>query len=360
MNHEWYMQRCFHLARLGAGNVSPNPLVGAVLVHNGRIIGEGWHQQYGKAHAEVNAVQSVREEERYLIPKSTLYVSLEPCNIHGNTPPCTDLILKEGIKKVVISCIDHTPQVKGGGMAILENAGVEVIHGVLEEEGKTISAFRNTHTSKGRPYIQLKFAKTRNGFMGKHGQQVWISNLFSKRLAHKCRAEYDAILIGTNTAIIDNPKLNNRLWFGKSPLRIVLDKDLKVPLDNNVFSEDARSWIITEKSPSAGHPENLTYHILSFNEKLPGEILNLLYESRITSLIIEGGAFTLNQFIKKGLWDEAWVFTGSKLVEKGIPAPSVFGEIIGQWPLADDLLTIYQNKWSPTVKLPLKSRGETT
>ena len=359
MNHEIFMQRCFDVARLGAGRVSPNPMVGAVLVHIDRIIGEGWHRQFGQAHAEVNAVHSVQEEERHLIPNSTMYVSLEPCNIHGNTPPCTDLILKEKIKKVVISCIDHTPQVKGRGVALLEKAGVEVVHGVLKEKGGAVSAFRNTFTSKKRPYVQLKFAKTSNGFIGKQGQQVWISNLFSKRLAHKCRAEYDAILIGTNTALTDDPQLNNRLWFGKSPLRIVLDKNLRVPLDSQLY-KGTQTWVITEKETAAEYPSNVSLIRLPFDGKLLERILNLLFEKKITSLIVEGGAFTLNQFIKKGLWDEAWVFTGSKLIQNGLLAPNVSGKLVCEEKMGDDLLTIYKNNGGSTVKLPLKSEYETT
>ena len=268
---------------------------------------------------------------------------LEPCNIQGNTPPCTGLILKYGIKKVVISCIDQTPEVKGGGVALLEKAGVEVEHGVLEKTGSAISSFRNTFTSKKRPFIQLKFAKTRNGFMGKNGQQVWISNLFSKRLAHKCRAEFDAILIGTNTATTDNPQLNNRLWYGNSALRIVLDRHLKIPPKNLIFTGNAPTWVITEQPAPLISPENLTYHSVQFDENLAEQIINLLYNQNKTSLIVEGGAFTLNQFVKKNLWDEAWVFTGSRLIEKGIPAPVIFGEVLGQWSLTDDLLTIYHN-----------------
>ncbi|MEZ4956031.1 MAG: bifunctional diaminohydroxyphosphoribosylaminopyrimidine deaminase/5-amino-6-(5-phosphoribosylamino)uracil reductase RibD [Saprospiraceae bacterium] len=337
------MQRCFDLARLGAGNVSPNPMVGAVLVHEGRIIGEGWHQQYGQAHAEVNAVNSVRAEERKFIPDSTLYVSLEPCNVFGKTPPCTSLILKEKIKKVVISCIDHTPGVKGGGVAILENAGVEVVHGVLEKKGQAISAFRNTFTAKKRPFIQLKFAKSKNGYMGQSGQQVWISNLFSKRLAHKCRAEYDAILIGTTTALTDSPQLTNRLWYGKSPLRIVLDRHLKIPFNNQVFSKDSSTWVVTEKEVPFHSMDHVQYHRFPFDENLIERILALLFEKKKTSLIVEGGAYTLNQFIKKGFWDEAWVFTGKKVIEDGIVAPLVFGEVLGEWPIGDDLLTIFSN-----------------
>ncbi len=343
MTDQLFMQRCFDLARLGAGQVSPNPMVGAVLVHQGRIIGEGWHRQYGQAHAEVNAVNSVQEEDRALVRDSTLYVSLEPCNIQGNTPPCTGLILKEQIKKVVIACIDHTPEVKGSGISVLENAGVTVVHGVLEQKGQATSAFRNTFTSRKRPYIQLKFAQTKNGWMGVNGRQLWISNAFSKRLVHKYRAEYDAILIGTKTALVDNPQLNNRLWSGKSPLRIVLDRQLRLPRDSRVLGGDQPTWIITEQTPPTDLPRQVTCHQIPFDQHFIEQILLRLFEDRKTSLIVEGGAFTLQQFLQKKLWDEAIVITGNKIVAEGIRAPALSGEIRGEWRMGDDLITLFKN-----------------
>ncbi|HFA52180.1 MAG TPA: bifunctional diaminohydroxyphosphoribosylaminopyrimidine deaminase/5-amino-6-(5-phosphoribosylamino)uracil reductase RibD [Bacteroidetes bacterium] len=344
MNHDHYMSRCFDLARLGAGRVSPNPMVGAVLVHQGRIIGEGWHMKYGEAHAEVNALKNVFPEDRHLIEKSTLYVSLEPCCIHGKTPPCTNLILENKIKKVVISCIDQTPGVKGGGVAVLQRAGVEVIHGVMEDKGKEISAFRNTFTAKKRPFVQLKFAQTKNGFMGQRGRQVWISNLFTKRLAHQLRSESDAILIGKNTALADGPKLTNRLWFGHSPLRIVLDKNLDIPAGNPVFGEGARTWVVTEKTPPAGLPPNCIFQKIKFDENLLPNLLAKLFENKVTSLIVEGGAYTLQQFVGQGLWDEALVFTGNKTLESGIAAPKIPGQIIKEWPVAGDLVSLYRRR----------------
>jgi len=337
------MQRCFDLAQLGAGRVAPNPMVGAVLVYQGRIIGEGWHRQYGGPHAEVNAVADVRQEDRRFISKSTLYISLEPCCIFGKTPPCTDLILRNEIKKVVVSCMDQTPEVKGKGVAILRQAGVEVVTGVLAMEGKVISAVRNTFTHLNRPFIQLKFAKTRNGFMGKKGEQVWISNLFSKRLAHKVRAEFGAIMVGTNTAITDSPQLTNRLWYGDSPLRIVLDRNLTIKPDNGVMGPSANTWVITEKDAPVQQSSNVRFYKMKFDNMLIKNVLQTLAEERVTSLIVEGGAFTLNQFVQKGLWDEAWVFTGKRMVKDGIPAPNIFGEVVGSWPIADDVLTILSN-----------------
>ncbi len=343
MNHDLYMQRCFDLARLGTGQVSPNPMVGAVLVYKDRIIGEGWHKKYGQAHAEVNAVNSVLPIDRHLIKEATLYVSLEPCCIHGKTPPCTDLILKNDIKKVVVSCLDQTANVKGNGIKILEGNGIEVIKGILEDKGQKISAIRNTTTSKKRPFIQLKFARTRNGYMGKEGEQVWISNLISKRLAHKKRAELDAILVGTNTAIVDSPKLTNRLWFGKSPLRILLDRKLCVPLSNEIYNDQALTWVFTENTPLAGANPYIHYKKIEFNSSLIDNLLSDLAINNITSLIVEGGAYTLNRFIEKGFWDEAWVFTGKRIIERGIKAPIIDGVVIDESLLGDDLLTIFSN-----------------
>ena len=342
LNHQVFMRRCFDLARLGAGSVSPNPMVGAVLVYENRIIGEGWHQKYGGAHAEVNAVNNVKEADRHLIKASTIYVSLEPCNIHGNTPPCTGLIIKEGIKKVVISCIDTTPEVKGLGIEMLEQAGVEVEYGILESVGRKISAFRNTFTSKKRPFIQLKFAQSLNGFIGIPGQQVWISNLFSKRATHKMRAEFDAILIGTQTALTDNPQLSNRLYFGKSPLRVILDRNLTIPEDSEVFKGNNVTLIVTEQ-PTPVEVGLIHYRQINFDDNLLNNLLVVLADMKVTSLIVEGGAFTLGQFIKHNLWDKAWVFTGNKVVENGIPAPKVSGHIAGTYPLGGDNLSIFYN-----------------
>ncbi|RMF32110.1 MAG: bifunctional diaminohydroxyphosphoribosylaminopyrimidine deaminase/5-amino-6-(5-phosphoribosylamino)uracil reductase RibD, partial [Bacteroidetes bacterium] len=229
VSDEVFMRRCFDLARLGAGRVSPNPMVGAVLVYEGRIIGEGWHRRYGGAHAEVNALASVAPSDRALIRRSTLYVSLEPCCIHRKTPPCTNLILREGIPRVVVSCLDPTPEVNGRGLELLREGGVEVRVGVLEEEGRRLIRFREAFVRHGRPFVLLKFACSRDGFLGKPGEQIWISNPWTKRWVHRCRAAADAILVGTRTARTDNPQLTTRLFFGDSPLRIVLDRRLTLP-----------------------------------------------------------------------------------------------------------------------------------
>lgn len=336
---EHYMRRCFDLARLGAGSVSPNPMVGAVLVHGARIIGEGFHQRYGEAHAEVNAVNSVRAEDLHLLAEATLYVSLEPCCIFGKTPPCTNLILEHRIPKVVISCLDQTPGVAGQGVEILRSAGVEVISGVLEAEGFRLSAIRNTFVTQQRPYILLKFAKTRDGFFAPDtGLQHWISNAYSKRLVHRWRSEVDAILVGTNTALHDNPQLSNRLYFGKSPLRLVLDKNLRLPPTLALFDGSSPTLVFTaqESAPKNALP-NVEYIALDFQKDWLPQMLNILAERKITSLMVEGGAQLLQAFIEAGLWDEARVLTGEALLFKGLAAPNLAvspafaGSIAGDW-----------------------------
>lgn len=335
------MQRCFDLARLGAGSVSPNPMVGAVLVYQDRIIGEGWHQRYGEAHAEVNAVRSVKPEYRIFISKSTLYVSLEPCNIFGKTPPCTNLILEHNIPKVVISCLDQTPEVAGKGVALLRANGVEVVTGILEEKGKEISRFRNHFVTQARPYIILKFAQTRNGMFGKSKEQVWISNEYSKRLVHKWRSEVDAILVGTNTARIDNPELTNRLYFGKSPLRIVIDKHLQLPDNLHVFDQKHPTLVVTSKVQSA--IAHLSYLTVPFDANFLTTMLQHLYEKKIAILLVEGGATLLQNFIQNNLWDEARVLIGNTSLEGGIQAPFISGEITQQYSLSTDKIICYRN-----------------
>ena len=338
-----YMQRCFELARLGAGHVAPNPMVGAVLVYEGRIIGEGWHQRYGQAHAEVNAVNSVRVEDRHLIERATLYVSLEPCNIFGKTPPCTDLILRCKIPRAVISCLDQTPEVSGRGVEKLREAGVEVTTGVCLPEGRLISQVRNTFVSKKRPFILLKFARSRDGFMGRQGEQVWISNAFSKRLVHRLRSEYSAILVGTRTALTDNPQLNTRLWHGNSPLRILLDRQLQVPGSCHLLSDGSPTLVVTQAElPSEAPSPAVRYHRLPFDGQLLPSLLDYLFRCNISSLMVEGGAETLRHFIGQGLWDEALVLEGAGALGDGIPAPEVGGVPAGEFRLGSDRLLRYR------------------
>jgi diaminohydroxyphosphoribosylaminopyrimidine deaminase/5-amino-6-(5-phosphoribosylamino)uracil reductase len=304
---EFFMQRCLQLAKLGAGHVAPNPMVGAVLVHQGRIIGEGYHRQYGFAHAEVNCVHSVKEEDRHLIPVSTIYVSLEPCAHHGKTPPCADLIVAQEIKEVVIGCVDTFSKVAGKGIEILKNAGIQVRTGILEKECRELnSRFFTSHEQK-RPYIILKWAQSPAGYIG-DGTPVKISNTFSDRLVHRWRSEEMSILVGTNTAIADNPQLNNRLWTGKNPVRLVIDRTLKTPRTHHLWDESIPTMFFSEKE-------------IDFQQPVLPQLLQLLHERSIQSVLVEGGAHTLHQFIEAELWDEARVIIGDSQLNGGITAP---------------------------------------
>lgn len=343
----FFIKRCFDLARLGAGSVSPNPMVGAVLVHEGRIIGEGYHQRYGGAHAEVNAVASVALADRKLISKATLFVSLEPCCIYGKTPPCTNLIIQEKIPRVVISCLDLTPEVSGQGVKTLRAHNVEVITGVLEEEGKALAATRNISVRQNRPYVVLKMAVTPNGFFAPaDGSQFWITQPLSKRLVHRWRAEVDAILVGTNTARADNPRLDNRYYWGKSPLRIVLDRDLKLPLDLHLFSDAYPTLIITEQAvPEIREGKSFQYLRMDFDDCFWQNLLHQLWvEYKIGILLVEGGAKVLQQVIDADLWDEARVLVGQNTLLNGVPAPLITGAKQARIPLGKDELILYQKR----------------
>jgi diaminohydroxyphosphoribosylaminopyrimidine deaminase/5-amino-6-(5-phosphoribosylamino)uracil reductase len=338
---EQYMLRCFDLARLGSGRVSPNPLVGAVLVHRGRIIGEGFHERYGQAHAEVNALASVRPEDRHLVPESELHVSLEPCCIFGNTPPCTDLILKNRITRVAIATVDNSPGVNGRGIEILENSKVEVAQNVAAVAGKELNIIRHTFITRHRPYVVLKFAKSAAGFMGEEGKQVWLTNPYSQRLVHKWRSEVDAILVGYRTALWDNPQLSNRLFFGKSPARIILDRDASLPANLRVFDGSVRTIRVSENHSTQSLPvEQLT---LPFDKQLLPKLLRMLADQSVTSVMVEGGARTLSGFLNTNLWDEARVFTTASSLNSGIAEPALHQCPASSFRLAGDLLEIYHN-----------------
>ena len=337
---EQYMSRCLQLAKLGAGYVAPNPLVGAVLVYEDKIIGEGYHQKYGEAHAEVNCINNVSEENKFLIEKGTLYVSLEPCSHFGKTPPCTDLIIKNKIKKVVIGCKDIYKEVSGTGIQRLQNAGVEVITGILEKECIKLNKRFFTFHQKFRPYIILKWAQTVNGKIGSAEKRILISNEYSKRLVHKWRSEETAILIGTNTALQDDPLLTTRLWQGENAIRIVIDKDLKLPLALKLFNTDAKTFIYNLAKNST--EENLVYIKLE-NENFIDQMIQSLFEMNIQSVMIEGGAKTLQSFIDEGLWDEARVITNEELImENGIAAPEMKDFILeNQERYLNDVISYY-------------------
>jgi diaminohydroxyphosphoribosylaminopyrimidine deaminase/5-amino-6-(5-phosphoribosylamino)uracil reductase len=314
---EIFMQRCLQLAKLGAGQVAPNPMVGAVLVHKGRIIGEGYHRLYGFAHAEVNCVQSVKQEDIGLIPASTMYVSLEPCAHHGKTPPCANLIVAQGIKKVVIGCVDTFSKVAGKGIEILKEAGIEVSIGILEQECRELNSRFFTFHEKKRPYIILKWAQSPAGYLSSEdGKPVRISNAFSDRLVHRWRSEEMSIMVGTNTAFTDNPRLNNRLWTGKDPIRLVIDRTLKIPRRNHLWDGSTPTLFFTEQVSSGKETVQV-----DFQQPLLPQLMQHLHERNIQSVLVEGGANLLNQFITAGLWDEARVITGTKLFPGGLAAP---------------------------------------
>lgn len=321
MNDEFYMQRCFELALKGAGSAAPNPMVGAVLVYEGKIIGEGWHQQYGKAHAEVNCINAVKDEDQKLIQLSTLYVSLEPCAHYGKTPPCADLIIQYKIPKVVIGCADPFEKVDGKGMEKLKTAGIEVIHGVLEKEAKEINKRFFTFHAKQRPYIILKWAQTADGkIAGVGGDRLLISNEYSNRMVHKWRSEEAAILVGTNTALLDNPELTTRLWKGHSPVRLIMDRKLTLPTDLKIFNQQVPTIIFNTIKQE--EQENLVYYKLNDTNSLLPQIMDALYQRNIQSVLVEGGTALLQSFIEEGIWDEARVITNTTLkIENGLSAP---------------------------------------
>jgi len=344
--HEKFMQRCLELSEKGLGYVAPNPLVGCVIVHENKIIGEGYHQFFGGPHAEVKAINSVKDKS--LLKNSTLYVTLEPCSHFGKTPPCAELIVSMGIPRVMISCIDPFPQVSGKGIEILKTAGVKVETGILNEEYQWINRRFFTFLKKHRPYIILKWAETKDGFIDtdriKDTPKItWITNEACRTLVHKWRTEEQAILIGTKTALNDNPQLTARSWIGKNPLRIVLDKNLTLPKNLTVFNNESKTLVVTE-AENHSSSENLTFFTTKFDEKLLQNILNELFNQDIQSLIVEGGAYTLNSFIHAGLWDEARVFTGNIEFGKGLPAPVIDGTILTKQDIGNSKWKIIKNK----------------
>ena len=297
--HKHYMLRCLELAKSGLGKVAPNPLVGCVIVYKDKIIGEGFHRKYGGPHAEVHAVNSVIDDAK--LKESTLYVNLEPCSHYGKTPPCTDLIIRKKIKKVVIGCRDVYAEVDGKGIEKLKKAGIEVITGVLEEESREINKRFFTYHQKKRPYIILKWAQTLDGFIDKRRdhrkvKDARITNEISRSLVHKWRTEEQGIMVGTETAIADNPKLNVRNWTGKNPLRIAVDRSLRIPETHHLLDRSVPTLIFCEKEKE--NKENLKFYKINFANQSLQEMLDLMYKNNIQSIIVEGGEKLLNSFIK--------------------------------------------------------------
>jgi diaminohydroxyphosphoribosylaminopyrimidine deaminase/5-amino-6-(5-phosphoribosylamino)uracil reductase len=339
-----YMQRCLELAIKGSGNVSPNPMVGAVLVYNDRIIGEGWHQQYGQAHAEVNCIAAVKEEDRQFIEKSTMYVSLEPCAHYGKTPPCADLIIRYKIPKVVIGCTDTFNAVSGKGIAKLKEASVDVVLNVLEHESRWLNRRFFCRQEKQRPYVMLKWAESDNGYIAPlQGNRVMLSNEFSQKWVHKMRSEENAVLIGYNTALLDNPSLNNRFGEGKNLVRIVLDFNASLPQTLHLFDKSQQTivfnFIKDEKE------ENLAFIKLDKEQESAAQILKHL--QHINSVIIEGGSKTLQLFLDANLWDEAFIIGTPAIINNGTEAPKMnTGKLLDTFRLQTDTIKYYQNEYS--------------
>ncbi|MEO6758087.1 MAG: bifunctional diaminohydroxyphosphoribosylaminopyrimidine deaminase/5-amino-6-(5-phosphoribosylamino)uracil reductase RibD [Saprospiraceae bacterium] len=325
--HESFLRRCFDLARLGAGSVSPNPLVGAVLVHAGRIIGEGWHQRYGEAHAEVNCLLSVSADNQALIPHSTLYCSLEPCSHFGKTPPCVDLILAHKIPRVVVSNTDPNPLVAGQGLRKLADAGVEVIAGILEAEGAWLNRAFFTWITRERPYIILKWAQSRDGYLGKAGERTAISGPVAQRLVHRWRSEVDAILVGTTTAIVDNPRLDNRLYYGKSPLRLVFDRHGQLPPAANLLDDSVPTWIFGPQR--LGDWQQTQFFPSPEAVSIPA-LLGQLRAANRAILLVEGGAQVLQQWLDLGYWDEVRILENERVLGEGLRAPGIPSQVVLQ------------------------------
>jgi diaminohydroxyphosphoribosylaminopyrimidine deaminase/5-amino-6-(5-phosphoribosylamino)uracil reductase len=343
---EKYMQRCIELALSGMGNVSPNPMVGAVVVHNDRIIGEGYHQKYGEAHAEVNAINQVMANHANaaeLLKQSAIYVSLEPCAHYGKTPPCADLIIKHQIPRAIIGCRDPFAEVDGKGMEKLAAAGITLTTGVLEKECRWLNRRFFTRVQKHRPYLILKWARTTDDFFAPaDGSRFWISGPESRRLVHRWRGEEDAVLVGKNTVVIDDPQLTVRFGGGKNPKRVAIDRRLELDRNLNLFDDSAETLIFNEiKTDIDG---NIKYIALEdFDRYVPQYILYQLYLQDIQSVIIEGGAATLNTFIEAGLWDEARIFTGQVYLKSGINSPAIKGKVFDELPVGNDKLLILVN-----------------
>jgi diaminohydroxyphosphoribosylaminopyrimidine deaminase/5-amino-6-(5-phosphoribosylamino)uracil reductase len=324
MTNEEYMRFCFRLAEKGIADVAPNPMVGAIVVHQDEIIGQGYHEKYGCPHAEPNAINSVKNQE--LLKESTLYVNLEPCSHYGKTPPCVDLIIEKKIPQVVISNVDPNPQVAGRGIKKLEQAGVKVISGVLADEGWELNKRFFTFQIKKRPYIFLKWAQSSDDFMDKIRENlsdspVTFSTPETQQLNHKIRAEEAAILVGTNTVLLDNPQLTTRLWQGKNPLRITFDCDNRIPAGARILDESAPTLIFSNKTEKVNN--FVTFVAIDFSKDILPQVMNELYARQITSLIVEGGAQTLRSFIENNLWDEAKVEIAPFSLKNGIAAPKL-------------------------------------
>jgi diaminohydroxyphosphoribosylaminopyrimidine deaminase/5-amino-6-(5-phosphoribosylamino)uracil reductase len=336
--HLSYMKRTFDLALLGRGQVCPNPMVGCVIVHDDKIIGEGYHQKYGEAHAEVNAIAAVQNKD--LLKEATVYVNLEPCSHFGKTPPCADLLIKHQVKKVIVCNLDSNPLVAGKGIQKLRSAGIEVEVGVLEEEGKNLNKRFFTFMEHQRPYIVLKWAETADGFIAREDYNSrWISNELSRMLVHKWRTEETAIWVGKNTALYDNPQLNARNWTGKQPVRVVIDSQLTLPTSLHLFDQ-SQTTLCYNLQKSAYH-EKLEYIQLNPTNFVK-QVVTDLYSRKLQSVLVEGGAMLLNSLLEADLWDEIRLFKGEAVFGKGIAAPRPKGKLFSKEHLQTDTLYVYR------------------
>lgn len=342
VTHETYMRRCLQLAQIGLRKAAPNPSVGAVLVHDNQIIGEGYTSPYGGPHGEVNCINDCKKRLGEIPANSSLYVSLEPCSHFGKTPPCSDLIIKENIQSVIVACTDVNPLVAGKGIEKLRSAGIKVIEHVLKEEASVLNrAFFHFHEKK-RPFITLKWAQTAQGFFAPTlDQQFWITNQKSKLFVHHLRSEHMAILVGSKTTQIDNPQLTTRLIAGQNPLRVLLLGHEPAPVESMLLTDEEPTLVFCFKAFSL--PANKTNILLDENKEVLPQIMQALYKRNILSLMVEGGAFTLQEFIDANLWDEAYILTGQQEMNRGKLAPSIGANPKKSFEFFGDKVKFYKN-----------------
>lgn len=349
-----FMARCLELARVGMAHVKPNPMVGAVVVHNNCIVGEGYHRVFGAEHAERNAINSVADKS--ILKDSTLYVSLEPCSHHGKTPPCTELIIESKVPRVVVAVTDPNPLVQGKGIEILRQYGVDVKVGVMELEATELNRRFFTFHTRNRPYVILKWAQTLDGFidMARSPEDPiapnWITNELSRNLVHRWRSEEQAILIGTNTVLKDNPRLDVRSWSGPAPMRIVLDRLLRIPLESHVYNGKVPTMVFIgnnatslARRPLLAETPNTEMIIMDFARGAEVQILKELHKRGVTSLLIEGGTMIINSFFARGYWDEARMFVGNKFFGGGVKAPFFKGDPVSYDEVGDSKLFTFKN-----------------
>ena len=340
LSDQLWMSRCFDLARKGIGQVSPNPPVGAVLLYQNTILAEGYHHYFGGPHAEVEAIGNVPADKKHLIPDSTLYVSLEPCCITGKTPPCTELIIKSGIKEVRVSAIDPNPEIAGKGLEQLRKNGIHVEAGILKEEGEHLVRSFRMNILHRRPYVILKWAQSKHLVSGVPDQQIWFSHPHTLTWSHRLRAECDGIIVGANTVETDNPSLTTRDYPGRSPVRIIYDPNGKLDSNYKVFQEDGLRifYFSSVSNPSVADIKNISTSILESDIAHVPQILSTLFKNRIGNLLVEGGSYVHQLFVKENLWDEAWVIKTQNETKEGIQAPNIRGKLIDTLSIGADTI----------------------